>query len=127
LNITYDWTYSTDYKGTLQRIKRSLNDLAASNTPLFTRTLDVKYIPTEDRIDIEKVKQREPILWYDEVNLYEDELHDHGISIMSIKVVRKISLLSLPSIIIITQYDLCGTVACDAFWFLRSRSILAAS
>lgn len=84
LNITYDWTYTTDYKGSLQRLRRQ--PTAAS--PQFERSEDVALEATEDRIDYEKLKEREPILWFEEVGLYEDELHDHGVSAMNVKVVR---------------------------------------
>ncbi|DBA00679.1 TPA: hypothetical protein N0F65_003608 [Lagenidium giganteum] len=80
LDISYDWTYTTDYKGTLQRIVSKGGDKQR------VRTEDVRVEPTTERINIEKLKEREPILWFDDVNLFEDELHDHGISVMSIKV-----------------------------------------
>lgn len=80
LDISYDWTYTTDYKGTLQRLQRTAEGV-------YTRTEDVRAEVTTERIDLEKLKEREPILWFDDVGLYEDELHDHGVSAMSIKVV----------------------------------------
>lgn len=88
LDISYDWTYTTDYKGTLQRLQRAAEGNA------YARTEDVRAEVTTARIDLEKLKEREPILWFDDVGLYEDELHDHGVSAMSIKVVRpSLSLL----------------------------------
>ncbi|XP_029434954.1 TIP41-like protein [Rhinatrema bivittatum] len=65
----YDWTYTTDYKGTL---------LGDSST--------FKVVPTTDRIDTEKLKAREQIMFFDEVLLFEDELHDHGVSSLSVKI-----------------------------------------
>nr|XP_033798386.1 TIP41-like protein [Geotrypetes seraphini] len=65
----YDWTYTTDYKGTL------LGD-----------NLTFKVVPTTDRIDTEKLKAREQIQFFDEVLLFEDELHDHGVSSLSVKI-----------------------------------------
>lgn len=41
---------------------------------------------TDERIDINKLKVREDILFYDDVTLYEDELADHGTAQYSIKV-----------------------------------------
>jgi type 2A phosphatase activator TIP41 len=84
LNITYDWTYTTDYKGTLQRLVR--RD-AAEGMVQFERTEDATVEATEERIDLNKLREREPILWFEDVGLFEDELHDHGVSVMSIKVV----------------------------------------
>ncbi|KAM3920715.1 TIP41-like protein [Leptodactylus fuscus] len=65
----YDWTYTTDYKGTLLG-----NDL----------TFDV--VPTTERINTEKLKTREEIKFFEEVLLFEDELHDHGVSSLSVKI-----------------------------------------
>lgn len=42
---------------------------------------------TEERIDIEKLKAREHIMFFEEVLLFEDELHDHGVSMISVKIV----------------------------------------
>jgi type 2A phosphatase activator TIP41 len=63
----FDWTFSNDYKGTI--------------------TGPVQVTPTEERIDIEKLKEKEKILFYQELMLYEDELHDNGISSCTIKIV----------------------------------------
>lgn len=82
LDITYDWTYSTDYKGSLQRLTKS-----ESSPVTFTQSEeDAKVEATSERINYEKLKEREPILWFEDVGLYEDELHDHGSSAMSVKV-----------------------------------------
>lgn len=61
----FDWSYTTFYKGTLSD--------------------DVSVIETTEEIDIEKLKQRDPILEYDSFILYEDELHDNGLSKLEIK------------------------------------------
>lgn len=74
LEITYDWTFTTNYKGTLQNLHDD------KDTDCFQIT------PTNERIDYDKLREREPILWFDNVNLYEDELHDHGVSVMSVKM-----------------------------------------
>ncbi|OWK64004.1 TIP41-like protein [Lonchura striata] len=65
----YDWTYTTDYKGTL------LGDTAT-----------LKVVPTTEHINTEKLKAREQIMFFEEVLLFEDELHDHGVSSLSVKV-----------------------------------------
>lgn len=45
--------------------------------------------PMRDRIPVERLGVHgEPILFYDEVVLYEDELGDNGSSLLSVKVVR---------------------------------------
>uniref|UniRef100_A0A8C4S564 TIP41-like protein n=1 Tax=Erpetoichthys calabaricus TaxID=27687 RepID=A0A8C4S564_ERPCA len=68
----YDWTFTTDYKGTL------LGD-----------ELKLKVMPTSDRIDMEKLKTREQIVFFEEVLLFEDELHDHGVSMLNVKIADK--------------------------------------
>ncbi|GLD73082.1 TIP41-like protein isoform X1 [Lates japonicus] len=65
----YDWTYTTDYKGTL------IGD-----------NMQIKVTETAERIDMEKLKAREQIMFFDDVLLFEDELHDHGVSMISVKI-----------------------------------------
>ena len=43
---------------------------------------------TDERIDYEQLKQQERIYFYDDVILYEDELADNGIAVLSVKIVR---------------------------------------
>ncbi|OTA02005.1 type 2A phosphatase activator TIP41 [Trichoderma parareesei] len=63
----YDWSYSTAYAG-------SVVDGGAA------------FAPTEKQIPIELLKRRDPILFFDEVVLYESELDDNGISLYSAKL-----------------------------------------
>ncbi|XP_040037796.1 TIP41-like protein [Gasterosteus aculeatus] len=65
----YDWTYTTDYRGTL-----------------IGESVQMKATKTAERIDMEKLKAREQIMFFDEVLLFEDELHDHGVSMISAKI-----------------------------------------
>ncbi|XP_077098048.1 TIP41-like protein isoform X1 [Siphateles boraxobius] len=65
----YDWTYTTDYRGTL-----------------LGEHMQIKVTPTADRIDMEKLKAREQIKFFEDVLLFEDELHDHGVSMISVKI-----------------------------------------
>lgn len=65
----YDWTYTTDYRGTF------IGD-----------DLQLRVSETEERIDMEKLKAREQIMFFDDVLLFEDELHDHGVSMISVKI-----------------------------------------
>ncbi|KYQ90965.1 hypothetical protein DLAC_07849 [Tieghemostelium lacteum] len=72
----YDWTYSTTYKGTI-----IYNDQTILNeTPI--ELIEA----TEEQINIEKLKRPVPILFYDDILLYEDELADNGTSILSVKI-----------------------------------------
>ena len=46
--------------------------------------------PSKDRIPVERLGAgSEPILFFDEMVLFEDELGDNGTSILSLKVVRE--------------------------------------
>uniref|UniRef100_A0A3Q3WHJ0 TIP41-like protein n=1 Tax=Mola mola TaxID=94237 RepID=A0A3Q3WHJ0_MOLML len=65
----YDWTYTTDYRGTL-----------------IGEDMQINVTTTTERIDMEKLKAREQIMFFDEVLLFEDELHDHGVSMISVKI-----------------------------------------
>ncbi|XP_061660119.1 TIP41-like protein [Syngnathoides biaculeatus] len=65
----YDWTFTTDYKGTL-----------------IGEELQIKVSETTERINLEKLRAREQIVFFDEVLLFEDELHDHGVSMISVKI-----------------------------------------
>ncbi|XP_047989587.1 TIP41-like protein [Leguminivora glycinivorella] len=62
----FDWTFSTDYKGTL--------------------TDNITVEPTDENINYELLKQKDQILYYHDLTLFEDELHDHGISKLSVKI-----------------------------------------
>ncbi|KAF3915420.1 hypothetical protein AA313_de0209192 [Arthrobotrys entomopaga] len=62
----FDWTYSTNYKGSVTGTKQ--------------------FEPTEDHIPLDKLRRQDPILFFDDVMLYEDELADNGMSILSVKI-----------------------------------------
>ncbi|KAK9870271.1 hypothetical protein WA026_006359 [Henosepilachna vigintioctopunctata] len=62
----FDWTFSNDYKGTVSE--------------------NIFINPTDERINMEKLKVKEKILFYQDLMLYEDELHDNGISSCTIKI-----------------------------------------
>jgi type 2A phosphatase activator TIP41 len=63
----FDWSYSTDYKGTLN-------------------PGDFPFTPSEKPIPLELLKRPDPILFFDEVVLYEDEMADNGITMLTCKV-----------------------------------------
>ena len=66
----FDWTFTTDYSGTVSG--------------------DFKMETTETRIDLDKLRQREKILFYHDLCLFEDELHDNGTAVCSVKIVSNI-------------------------------------
>jgi type 2A phosphatase activator TIP41 len=61
----YDWTFTCSYEGTINktRLKEPITG-----------------------IDYEKLSLPEPILFYDEIILFEDELSDNGSSILTVKI-----------------------------------------
>lgn len=61
----YDWTYSPNYKGTVS---------------------DIEFTPSNQQVPIKKLLRPDPILFYDESILFEDELGDNGISMFSTKI-----------------------------------------
>ncbi|CAG4941045.1 unnamed protein product [Colias eurytheme] len=63
---SFDWTFSTDYKGTLSG--------------------NVTVQDTDETINFDLLKRKEQILFYHDLTLFEDELHDHGISKLSVKI-----------------------------------------
>ena len=65
----FDWTYTTNYFGTFVKNGEKL-------TPEQT---DLK-------IDYELLRRRDPILFYDAVDLFEDDLFDNGITHLSAKI-----------------------------------------
>lgn len=63
----FDWSFSTDYQGTFNE--------------------KCRFEDTDAKLDIFKLMQKERILFYQELTLFEDELHDHGIAACSVKIV----------------------------------------
>ena len=63
----FDWSYTTDYKGSLTSTRL---DFEATKTP----------------IPLELLKRPDPIIFFDEVMLYEDEMADNGITMLSCKI-----------------------------------------
>lgn len=65
----FDWSYSTDYRGTTFG-EGQWKESSQAKHPIRTDLLS----------------RPDPILFFDEVDLYEDELADNGIALLSIKV-----------------------------------------
>jgi len=96
----FDWSYSTTYKGTIVqpgeaaalREGQSVGAGAAAETNGNRVSGEehgssrLEFTPANEPIPVELLKRRDPILFYDEVVLYESELDDNGISIMSVKL-----------------------------------------
>lgn len=79
-NADFDWTFSSDYSGSYRFDKEQV-DLREDRSPLKNMIE-----PTNDRIDMEKLKIRKQIHFFDEIELFEDELADHGVAQYSVKI-----------------------------------------
>ncbi|KAK4284527.1 hypothetical protein QN277_001348 [Acacia crassicarpa] len=79
--LDYDYTFTTPYcgSGTIEIDK----DKDAS---IAEEQCNLKWKDCEDKIDVVALASKEPILFYDEVILYEDELADNGVSLLTVKV-----------------------------------------
>ncbi|KAH8304695.1 hypothetical protein KR018_009648, partial [Drosophila ironensis] len=62
----FDWTFTSTYQGTT-------ND-------------KVRIEATDQALNMFKLMERENIIFYTDLTLFEDELHDHGISVMSVRI-----------------------------------------
>lgn len=97
----YDWTFTTAYQGTVSHEdEASTSDAMTASvqetdngTSIVDKTVDGVasnvipiFVPFDDVIPLDKLKRQDPILFFDEVVLYEDELSDNGLSILSVKV-----------------------------------------
>lgn len=67
----FDWTYSTDYKGTMHGFEQAY----ISSDPEDSRG-----------IPYDELQKREPLSFFDSVLLYEDELGDCGLCSYSVKI-----------------------------------------
>ncbi|KAI0844991.1 TIP41-domain-containing protein [Daldinia vernicosa] len=120
----YDWSYSTTYRGTVVPPSSRappppppLGPAATENDTTNTEEEEesknpseqqeiagaqkkknkFEFAPSNNPIPIELLKRRDPILFFDEVMLYESELDDNGISVLSVKLrvhERRMLLLS---------------------------------
>ncbi|KAI6216715.1 TIP41-like protein [Aphelenchoides fujianensis] len=66
ISSPFDWTFTSEYGGTVGE--------------------GVRVEETSERIDLEKLKRPDPLLFYDAIQLYEDELADNGTGEMEVKV-----------------------------------------
>ncbi|KAI1752404.1 TIP41-like family-domain-containing protein [Xylaria castorea] len=105
----FDWSYSTRYKGTVvpgtKKKKKKEEEVSGMGTDADAADTDaaasaggdtvvaeaddggrLDFTPTDIPIPIELLKRRDPIRFFDDVVLYESELDDNGISILSVKL-----------------------------------------
>ncbi|KAL2940659.1 TIP41-like protein [Bienertia sinuspersici] len=81
--LDYDYTFTTPYCGS-EKVdtnieKEDVGDVSDGGPNLC-------WEDCEEKIDMVALASKEPILFYDEVVLYEDELADNGVSLLTVKV-----------------------------------------
>ncbi|EGC39178.1 hypothetical protein DICPUDRAFT_86195 [Dictyostelium purpureum] len=74
---SFDWTFSSPYTGSILSRGHCYNSFEKPSGLIENTT---------EKIDIEKLKRPDPILFFDDVLLYEDELADNGESMLSVKI-----------------------------------------
>jgi type 2A phosphatase activator TIP41 len=85
----YDWTYTTTYAG-------HPSSHSEDNSPLHFSRLSKSTIPwtpadpdnLSHSIPMAELTRPDPILFYAEIPLFEDELHDNGSSSLLVRIVR---------------------------------------
>lgn len=97
----YDWTFTTTYPGHISSVgsvesirvsKHTMRSIAFGQC-VETIVLSSSLPPADPsnpthRIPIEELSRPDPILFYVEVPLFEDELHDNGYASYTIRAVR---------------------------------------
>ncbi|XP_022034409.1 TIP41-like protein isoform X2 [Helianthus annuus] len=78
--LDYDYTFTTPYSGS-ETVETSGGVDSEGNNRY-------KWEDCEEQINVAALTSKEPILFYDEVVLYEDELADNGVSLLTVKVLR---------------------------------------
>ncbi|MCL7041137.1 hypothetical protein MKW94_021937 [Papaver nudicaule] len=78
----YDYTFTTPYCGS-ETVKKNTE---GEGNILNQENCNLEWEDSEEKIDIAALASKEPILFYDEAVLYEDELADNGVSLLTVKV-----------------------------------------
>ncbi|KAL5070326.1 hypothetical protein RYX36_021213 [Vicia faba] len=76
--LDYDYTFTTPYCGS--------GAIEIHKDLISEQTGDLRWEDCKEQIDLVALASKEPILFYDEVVLYEDELADNGVSLLTVKV-----------------------------------------
>lgn len=81
--LDYDYTFTTPYCGS-ETIETDTEQHGRGE--ISQGTCSLHWDNCEEQIDVVSLASKEPILFYDEVVLYEDELADSGVSLLTVKV-----------------------------------------
>jgi len=90
--VRYDWVFGTDYEGELfsnvqggemegDPCDTCMDERESARVGVEWESADASVIDRELLSD-----RRQPILFYDDITLYEDELHDHGMVLLNAKI-----------------------------------------
>lgn len=86
-DFRYDWTYSSPYAGTLVYRNMPSDDDKSHGPTLLLNGRNLWTSTSSSGIDLSLLSDRsQPILYYDDINLYEDDLHDNGVSHLNVKI-----------------------------------------
>ena len=107
----YDWTYTTVYTG------HDISPTGSSTEFVAARPNDESHA-----IPIAELTRPDPILFYAEVPLFEDELHDNGSSHLLVRIVSNSTLKTYFMFLISTSLAKLYT-ACDADMYLHITEV----
>eukprot|EP00246_Nothoceros_aenigmaticus_P014629 TRINITY_DN5714_c0_g1_i1.p1 TRINITY_DN5714_c0_g1~~TRINITY_DN5714_c0_g1_i1.p1 ORF type:complete len:327 (+),score=52.02 TRINITY_DN5714_c0_g1_i1:133-1113(+) len=91
LMLDYDYTFTTPYCGS-EAVEEPVGQLGTGEATevlgqsFAVATKSLEWVGCKEHIDLVALQAKDPILFYDEVVLYEDELADNGISLVTVKV-----------------------------------------
>lgn len=102
-NQNFDWTFTTQYVGTLLPSQSEVTEdlvnkqVAARRVPQIERVQQsnvddqgIQIQPSSLSIDLNKLKVQEEIMFFDEIDLFEDELADNGVSKLNVRIVSNL-------------------------------------
>lgn len=100
----YDWTYTTTYTGHTSSHTEEDSPIESSRSPASIPWQSADPDNPSHEIPMAELTRPDPILFYAEIPLFEDELHDNGSSNLLVRIVNVIlrSLFSL----ILQQHNL---------------------
>ncbi|GFY90036.1 TIP41-like family protein [Actinidia rufa] len=81
--LNYDYTFTIPYCGSETR---EISEQLGSDVTSDEGNCCLYWEDCNEQIDVAALASKEPILFYDEVILYEDELADNGVSLLTVKV-----------------------------------------
>ncbi|KAI8925360.1 TIP41-like family-domain-containing protein [Entophlyctis helioformis] len=82
----YDWTYSTEHRGLVTVVGKAAREGGNGNGIEGESGAQLEMVPSDVGINIQQLLKPEPILFYDELVLFEDELADNGVALLSLRV-----------------------------------------